>query len=113
MVVSAQSPVPRAGAGESARGGKGKRPLVVLVGPTAVGKTSLSLHLAEGLDGEIVSADARFFEDVLERLLCHAERIAFSDALDASSDQARLAVAPVFGDGDLDGRRTDIDSRTQ
>ncbi len=36
-----------------------RRPLVVLVGPTAVGKTALSLRLAEALDGEIVSADSR------------------------------------------------------
>lgn len=33
-------------------------PLVVIVGPTAVGKTALSLYLAERLNGEIVSADA-------------------------------------------------------
>jgi tRNA dimethylallyltransferase len=33
--------------------------LLVIVGPTAVGKTSLSLHLAETLNGEIVSADSR------------------------------------------------------
>ena len=35
--------------------------LLVIVGPTAVGKTALSLHLAEALDGEIVSADSRLF----------------------------------------------------
>ena len=35
--------------------------LLVIVGPTAVGKTALSLHLAERLDGEIVSADSRLF----------------------------------------------------
>lgn len=35
------------------------RPLLALVGPTAVGKTALSLELAEALDGEIVSADSR------------------------------------------------------
>jgi tRNA dimethylallyltransferase len=34
-------------------------PLVVIVGPTAVGKTALSLRLAEALHGEIVSADSR------------------------------------------------------
>lgn len=38
---------------------KQKLPLVVIVGPTAVGKTSLSIALAERLDGEIVSADSR------------------------------------------------------
>lgn len=35
------------------------RPLVVIVGPTAVGKTAVSLRLAERLGGEIVSADSR------------------------------------------------------
>lgn len=38
----------------------GKRPpLVVILGPTAVGKTDLSIELAERLNGEIVSADSR------------------------------------------------------
>lgn len=35
-----------------------KIPLMVIVGPTAVGKTALSLELAEKLDGEIISADS-------------------------------------------------------
>jgi tRNA dimethylallyltransferase len=35
--------------------------LLTLVGPTAVGKTALALHLAEALNGEIVSADSRLF----------------------------------------------------
>ncbi|HRE25341.1 MAG TPA: tRNA (adenosine(37)-N6)-dimethylallyltransferase MiaA [Anaerolineales bacterium] len=35
-------------------------PLVVLVGPTAVGKTALAIQLAERLNGEIVSADSRY-----------------------------------------------------
>jgi len=38
-----------------------RRPLLVLVGPTAVGKTALSLHLARRFAGEIVSADSRLF----------------------------------------------------
>ena len=37
------------------------QPLVVLVGQTAVGKTALSLQLAQALNGEIVSADSRLF----------------------------------------------------
>lgn len=37
----------------------GHPPLVVLVGATAVGKTALSLALAEVIGGEIVSADSR------------------------------------------------------
>jgi tRNA dimethylallyltransferase len=36
-------------------------PLVVIVGPTAVGKSEISLLLAERLDGEIISADSRLF----------------------------------------------------
>lgn len=35
--------------------------LVVLVGQTAVGKTALSLKLAQALNGEIISADSRLF----------------------------------------------------
>lgn len=35
-----------------------KRPLIVLTGPTAVGKTALSIDLAKSLDGEIISADS-------------------------------------------------------
>jgi tRNA dimethylallyltransferase len=38
-----------------------KPPLVVIVGPTAVGKTDISIQLAKRLDGEIVSADSRLF----------------------------------------------------
>jgi tRNA dimethylallyltransferase len=34
--------------------------LVVIVGPTAVGKTAVSIQLAERLGGEIVSADSRY-----------------------------------------------------
>lgn len=38
-----------------------KPPLIVIVGPTAVGKTEISIHLAGRLGGEIVSADSRLF----------------------------------------------------
>jgi tRNA dimethylallyltransferase len=38
-----------------------KNPLILLVGPTAVGKTELAIQLAERLNGEIVSADSRLF----------------------------------------------------
>ncbi len=37
------------------------KPLIVLLGPTGVGKTEFSLQLAEALDGEIISADSRLF----------------------------------------------------
>lgn len=35
-----------------------KRPLIVLTGPTAVGKTKLSIGLAKAVGGEIISADS-------------------------------------------------------
>ena len=35
-----------------------KRPLVILTGPTAVGKTALSIGLAQAIGGEIISADS-------------------------------------------------------
>lgn len=35
-----------------------KRPLIVLTGPTAVGKTELSIQLAKLVNGEIISADS-------------------------------------------------------
>lgn len=36
-------------------------PLLVIVGPTAVGKTALSLALSRRFDGEVISADSRLF----------------------------------------------------
>ncbi len=35
-----------------------KKPLIILTGPTAVGKTALSIKLAKAVGGEIVSADS-------------------------------------------------------
>lgn len=35
-----------------------KKPLVILTGPTAVGKTELSIALAKAINGEIISADS-------------------------------------------------------
>lgn len=36
----------------------GKKPLIILTGPTAVGKTALSIELAKKIGGEIISADS-------------------------------------------------------
>ena len=36
-----------------------RKPLLVIVGPTAVGKSALSIRLAQDFEGEIVSADSR------------------------------------------------------
>lgn len=38
-----------------------KPPIILIVGPTAVGKTELALNLAEKMNGEIVSVDSRLF----------------------------------------------------
>jgi tRNA dimethylallyltransferase len=38
-----------------------KSSLILIVGPTAVGKTELAIQLAKRLNGEIVSADSRLF----------------------------------------------------
>jgi tRNA dimethylallyltransferase len=38
-----------------------ERPLLVVVGPTAAGKTDKAIWLAQHLGGEIVSADSRYF----------------------------------------------------
>ncbi len=35
------------------------RPVVVIIGPTAVGKTDTAIQVAQALDGEIISADSR------------------------------------------------------
>ena len=42
-----------------------KKYLIVLVGPTAIGKTALSIELAQHFDAEIFSADSRqFFKEM-------------------------------------------------
>lgn len=41
------------------RSGQSDESLLTIVGPTAVGKTALSLRLAEALNAEIISADSR------------------------------------------------------
>lgn len=38
-----------------------RAPLILIIGPTAVGKTELAIRLAKALNGEIVSADSRLF----------------------------------------------------
>jgi tRNA dimethylallyltransferase len=37
------------------------RPVLVIVGPTAVGKSDLAIELAKKINGEIISADSRLF----------------------------------------------------
>ena len=37
----------------------GHRPLIVILGPTAVGKTGLAIKVGQAIDGEIIGADSR------------------------------------------------------
>lgn len=43
---------------EESVSGFGKKPLIIIAGPTAVGKTAVSVQLAKMIGGEIVSADS-------------------------------------------------------
>lgn len=39
--------------------GKPKSPIVAIIGPTAVGKTAISLAVAPAIEGEVISVDSR------------------------------------------------------
>jgi len=95
---------------------RSRGPLVVVVGPTAVGKTALSLHLAEALGGEVVSADSRLFYRGMDigtakptpeeraRVPHHLIDIAAPDetvGLAEFQDQAYTAIAEVQTRGKL------------
>lgn len=81
--------------------------LMVLLGPTASGKTALSLHLAERLQGEIVSCDSvavyREFEigtakpsrEERRRVPHHLIDIAGPDEVITAGDYSRLARQAV------------------
>lgn len=45
---------------------KAKKPLIVILGPTASGKTALSLKLAHDFNGEIISTDSRQIYEEME-----------------------------------------------
>jgi tRNA dimethylallyltransferase len=93
-----------------------KQPLIVIVGPTAVGKTALSLHLAEEMEGEIVSADSRLFYRGMDigtakptpeeraRVPHHLIDIATPDetvGLAEFKEQASAAIADIHARGKL------------
>lgn len=84
------------------------RRVVTIVGPTAVGKTALSIRLAEAVGGEIVSADSRQVYrgmDVGTAKATHAERARVPhhllDLLDPNSELT-LAAFQELAYGALD-----------
>lgn len=91
-------------------------PLIVILGPTGVGKTELSLRLAERLDGEIVSADSRLFyrgmnigtakpsPEEMRRVPHHLIDVADPDevwSLAMFQESARKAIAEIHTRGHL------------
>ncbi len=90
--------------------------VVAIVGPTAVGKTELSLQLAEALNGEIVSTDSRQFyrgmdigtakatDDELVRVPHHLIDVAAPDeiwSLAVFQKEAQRAILDIHGRGRL------------
>ena len=85
----------------------GPSSLVVIVGPTAAGKTALSIELAEALDGEIVSADSRQIYRSMDigtakatpeqraRIPHHLLDVVSPDAVLTLADYQRLAYAAI------------------
>lgn len=93
-----------------------KPPLILLVGPTAAGKTEIALRLAERLNGEIISADSRLFYRGMDigtakptpaeraRVPHHLIDIADPDqilSLAVFQQKARQAIAGIHGRGRL------------
>lgn len=93
-----------------------KLPLVVVLGPTAVGKTALSMELAESLNGEIISADSRLFYRGMDigtakptlhdraRVKHHLIDVAYPDeiwALATFKNEAQKAIVDIASRGKL------------
>jgi len=90
--------------------------LLVLLGPTAVGKTEIAIQLAERLDGEVISVDSRLFyrrmdigtakpgREELRRIPHHLVDIANPDqtlSLAVFQSLARQAIQQVRKQGHL------------
>ena len=95
---------------------KYKHPLILIVGPTAVGKTEIAIQLAERLNGEIVSADSRLFYRGMDigtakptraeqkRVPHHLIDIAEPDeilSLAVFQQKAREAIAGIYARGKI------------
>ena len=91
-------------------------PLIVLVGPTAVGKTEVAIELCEALNGEIVSADSRLFYrgmdigtakpslEERQRIVHYLVDVADPDetwSLAIFQEEARKAIETIYSRGKL------------
>ena len=89
---------------------------MVILGPTAAGKTEIALRLAERLNGEIVSADSRLFyrgmnigtakpsPQDLRRVPHHLINVADPDetwSLAMFQEKARAAISEIHARGNL------------
>jgi len=76
-----------------------KKHLILLVGPTAVGKTEIAIQLAEKINGEIVSADSRLFYrgmDIGTAKPTHAEQARVPHHLIDIADPGEILSLAVF-----------------
>jgi len=93
-----------------------KPPVILIVGPTAVGKTELAIRLAERMNGEIVSVDSRLFyrgmdigtakpsKEEMARVPHHLIDIVDPDetlSLAVFKDMAQKAIADIHKRGKL------------
>lgn len=92
------------------------KPLIILTGPTAVGKTELSIALAKAINGEIISADsmqvykhmdigtAKIRKEEMQGVPHHLIDILWPDeAFNVASfkEMARCAVEQIWGNGHI------------
>ena len=77
--------------------------LVILTGPTAVGKTKISIELAKALNGEIISADSmQVYKDMnigtdkIKPEAMQEVRHHLIDFLDPGADHAEF-ITQIFG----------------
>ena len=93
-----------------------KKPLIILTGPTAVGKTALSIELAKAVNGEMISADsmqvyklldigtAKIKQEEMQGILHH-----LIDVLDPTEDfnvflfqkMAKAALEEIYAKGKI------------
>ena len=93
-----------------------KPPLILIVGPTVVGKTEIALHLARRIGGEVISADSRLFyrgmdigtakpsHEEMAQVPHHLVDIADPDeilSLPLFQQKAQIAITNIRGQGKI------------